>query len=182
MAIVHSKSLRKPTGGMRRAARKKQKHELGRPHLPVTVGSEKRKLLRGRGGNTKQVMLKAEFAVVADGAKTRKVKITEVVENGANPFFIRRNIITKGAILNTEAGYARVASRPGQHGTVDAILLKDYQPVDKKALKAQKAAKAGKYGHAGRALKELEADATQLAKPARPAKAILNLKAKAKKE
>ncbi|MBR9681680.1 MAG: 30S ribosomal protein S8e [Candidatus Altiarchaeota archaeon] len=140
MADVHSKSLRKPTGGMRRAARKKRKGELARPHLPVTVGGEKRKLIRVRGGNTKQRMLKAEFAMVAEGKKTKKVKITAVVENAANPFFIRRNIITKGAIVNTDAGYARVTSRPGQHGNVNAILLKDYAPVDKKKAKKKRLA------------------------------------------
>ncbi len=138
MANVHSKSLRKPTGGMRRAARKKRKGELGRPHLAVTVGEEKRKLIRVRGGNIKQRMLKAEFAVVSDGAKTKKVRITDVVENTANPFFIRRNIITKGAVINTEAGYARVSSRPGQHGVVNAVLLSDYKLPEKKAKKLAK--------------------------------------------
>lgn len=140
MANVHSKSLRKLTGGLRRAARKKKKFELSRPHLPVTVGTEKRKIIRVQGGNIKQRLLKAEFVVVSDGAKTRKVKITDVVENAANPFFIRRNIITKGAVVNTEAGYARVTSRPGQHGTVNAVILKDYEPLDKKKAKKKKLA------------------------------------------
>ena len=142
MATAHGKSLRKPSGGMRRAARKKKKRELGRPHLPVTVGEDKRKAVRGMGGNCKQVVLKAEFAMVSDGKKTKKLKITGVVENNANPFFIRRNIITKGAIVATEKGYARVTSRPGQHGVVNALLLKDYQPVDKKALKKKRKAQA----------------------------------------
>lgn len=140
MADVHSKSLRKLTGGLRRAARKKKKFELARPHLLITVGEEKRKLIRVRGGNVKQRMLNAEFAVVSNGAKTKKVKINEVVENAANPFFIRRNVITKGAVVNTDAGYARVTSRPGQHGTVNAILLKDYVPLDKKKVKKKRLA------------------------------------------
>ena len=80
MANVHSKTLRKLTGGLRRAARKKMKFELSRPHLPVTVGTEKRKLIRVQGGNIKQRLLKAEFVVISDGAKTQRVKITDVVE------------------------------------------------------------------------------------------------------
>jgi small subunit ribosomal protein S8e len=34
------------------------------------------------------------------------------------------NIITKGAVIETDAGKARVTSRPGQHGVVNAVLLK----------------------------------------------------------
>ena len=145
MSNVHSKSLRKPTGGMRRAHRKKKKYELGRVHLPVTPGEEKRKILRTKGGNQKQRMLKAEFAMVSDKkGKTKKSKITEVVENAANPFFIRRNIITKGAIINTEAGYARVVSRPGQDGVVNAVALPDYSPPVKTKKKRKAVRKAAK--------------------------------------
>ena len=33
-------------------------------------------------------------------------------------------MVSKGAILETEEGKCRVVSRPGQHGTVNAILVK----------------------------------------------------------
>ncbi|MGC8851015.1 MAG: 30S ribosomal protein S8e, partial [Candidatus Micrarchaeia archaeon] len=36
----------------------------------------------------------------------------------------RENIVTKGAIIETELGKAKVTSRPGQHGIVNAVLLK----------------------------------------------------------
>jgi small subunit ribosomal protein S8e len=36
---------------------------------------------------------------------------------------VRRNIVTKGAIIETDAGQARVVSRPGQDGQVNAVLL-----------------------------------------------------------
>jgi small subunit ribosomal protein S8e len=32
-------------------------------------------------------------------------------------------VITKGAILQTPLGQARVTSRPGQHGVVNAVLV-----------------------------------------------------------
>jgi small subunit ribosomal protein S8e len=32
-------------------------------------------------------------------------------------------IITKGAIIETELGLAKVVSRPGQHGVVNAVKI-----------------------------------------------------------
>jgi small subunit ribosomal protein S8e len=36
--------------------------------------------------------------------ETKKVEIKDVVENPANPHYVRRDIITKGAIILTEIG------------------------------------------------------------------------------
>ncbi len=47
-----------------------------------------------------------------------------MVENPANPNYVQRNIITKGAIIKTSAGNAKVTSRPGQDGTINAVLVK----------------------------------------------------------
>ena len=47
-----------------------------------------------------------------------------MLENGTNNDYQRRGVITKGAILETEEGKCRVVSRPGQSGTVSAILVK----------------------------------------------------------
>jgi len=55
--------------------------------------------------------------------KVLKTKVVQVIENPANPHYVRRNIITKGAIIETEIGNARVTSRPGQHGVLNAVLL-----------------------------------------------------------
>ncbi|MBR9679728.1 MAG: 30S ribosomal protein S8e [Candidatus Altiarchaeota archaeon] len=129
MAIVHSKSLRKTTGGMRRAHRKKKKFEIGRPWVPTIVGELRKRLIRTKGGGQKQRLLKADYANVSNGKKVIKTKISQVVENSSNPFFVRRNIITKGSIIETAKGYARVTSRPGQDGIVNAVLLKDYKPA-----------------------------------------------------
>ena len=56
-------------------------------------------------------------------AKIEKLKITAVVENPANRHFVRRNIITKGTVIETEKGKARITSRPGQEGVINAILI-----------------------------------------------------------
>lgn len=55
--------------------------------------------------------------------KAQKVKIEKVERNDANPNYVRRNLLTKGAIIITEIGSARIASRPGQNGVINAILI-----------------------------------------------------------
>jgi small subunit ribosomal protein S8e len=37
------------------------------------------------------------------------------------------NVITKGAIIETEKGLAKVVSRPGQDGVVNAVLIEQAQ-------------------------------------------------------
>ena len=44
--------------------------------------------------------------------------------NPTNPFFARRNITTKGAVIETEIGDAIVTSRPDQDGIVNARLMR----------------------------------------------------------
>ncbi len=55
--------------------------------------------------------------------KFYKTKIKNVAENPANRHYVRRNIMTRGAIIETEKGKAVVTSRPGQDGTVNAVLI-----------------------------------------------------------
>jgi small subunit ribosomal protein S8e len=125
MATTQSRSKRKVSGGLYKKAKAKRKFELGRePTLPK-LGERKIKKQRTIGGNTKIKILKAEFANVSNPkAKTvKKVKITGVLENPANPHYVRRNIITKGTIIDTELGKAKVTSRPGQEGAINAVLI-----------------------------------------------------------
>ncbi len=70
-------------------------------------------------------LLRCEFANVADprSGTTRTAKIIAVKSNPANPFFARRNVTTKGAVIETEIGDAIVTSRPGQDGIVNAKLI-----------------------------------------------------------
>ncbi len=67
----------------------------------------------------------ADAAVVTDKAsgKSSKSKLVRVVRNPANVDYQRRGVITKGAIIDTELGQARVTSRPGQDGVINAILV-----------------------------------------------------------
>jgi small subunit ribosomal protein S8e len=108
-------------------SRKKRRYEIGKEPVFTLVGSEKRSVSRVRGANTKVRLLKAQFANVVDPAtnKTQKAKIITVKESPANPNYVQRNIITKGAVIQTELGPAKVTSRPGQDGSINAILVKE---------------------------------------------------------
>jgi small subunit ribosomal protein S8e len=50
--------------------------------------------------------------------------IKTVTDNPADRHFVRRNIITKGSVIETSKGKARVTNRPGQEGMVTAVLIK----------------------------------------------------------
>jgi len=107
-------------------SRKKRRYEIGKEPVFTFVGSEKRQVSRVRGANVKVRLLKAEFANVVDPDtnKTQKVKIINVTESLSNPNYVQRNIVTKGAVIQTELGPAKVTSRPGQDGSINATLMK----------------------------------------------------------
>ncbi|MFQ5907227.1 MAG: 30S ribosomal protein S8e [Thermoplasmata archaeon] len=125
MPIWQKHSRRKPTGGMRRPHAKKKRREIGREREFATIGSERRKRIRVLGGRRKARLLRAEWADLfnPETGKTERARILSVTTNPANPNFVTRNIITRGATIETEKGIGRVTSRPGQAGTVHAVLL-----------------------------------------------------------
>ncbi|ACX72162.1 MAG: 30S ribosomal protein S8e [Methanococci archaeon] len=131
MSVWQGKSRRKPTGGLYRLPRKKRKYEMGREPIETHVSEEtfKTKKVRTKGGNLKVKIVRTGFANVLDPETNtcKKVKIITVKENSANIHYVRRNVITKGAIIETELGLAKVTSRPGQDGTVNAVLIKEEQ-------------------------------------------------------
>ncbi len=118
-------SRRKYTGGRLHRHRKKRAYEAGRPAADTVIGDTKRKIVRTMGGNIKVRLLQCDYANVSDprNGMTKKVRIISVKSNPANPFYIRRNILTRGAVIETELGNALVTSRPGQDGVVNAKLI-----------------------------------------------------------
>ena len=114
---------RKASGGKYHKGSKKTQAQRARDFVPVGLGKQKTIKLRTIGGNTKTMLVRTETANITVGNEVKKAKITTVRENAANSQFIRRNIITKGAIIETELGKVRVTSRPGQNGSVDAVLI-----------------------------------------------------------
>ena len=125
MVITQSRSKRKVSGGRYKAARSKRKFEIGRSSSQTKVAPKKLKKIRTKGGGSKNRLLRTETANLYDPKtkKYTKTKIKSVVENPANRHFVRRNIITKGCVIETEKGKAKVTSRPGQDGMVNAVLI-----------------------------------------------------------
>lgn len=124
MALWQGKHGRK-TGKIPNVRKKKRKFEMGREQTETLIGERRAKNIRVRGRNIKTRLLVAQYANVVDpkNNKTKKVKILSVLENRANPHYVRRNIVTKGAVVDTELGKVRVTSRPGQDGNVNAVLI-----------------------------------------------------------
>ncbi|MFH0929293.1 MAG: 30S ribosomal protein S8e [Candidatus Aenigmatarchaeota archaeon] len=126
MSITRLKSKRKLTGGLYKKQRKKRKSDFGKDFFPPKIGKERRKTIDGLARNKKERLFEVEKANVSDGSgKAKVVKILHVEKNPANPHFVRMSIVTKGAIIKTELGMAKVVSRPGQHGVVNAVLVKE---------------------------------------------------------
>jgi len=125
MSSHSSLRKRKLTGGKKRAYRSKKKYEAGGYAAETILGEPRRKTSRGLGGNTKIKVLSDKFASVTDPktGKTQKTEITRVVRNSANVDYNRRGVITKGAEIETTLGLAKVTSRPGDDGVINAVLI-----------------------------------------------------------
>ena len=121
---IENLAKRKFTGGRVIPNRIRRKFEIDRYPNEAIMGATEIVSRRIRGNNVKNALKTAEFANVVDPAskKVMRARILQVTKNSANKDYERRGVITKGALLETESGTARVVSRPGQDGTVNAIL------------------------------------------------------------
>ncbi|PSQ57818.1 30S ribosomal protein S8e [Halobacteriales archaeon SW_8_68_21] len=117
------RSTRKRTGGRLKHASNKKRHQLGREPAETTVDETRLQYIDARGTDEKVRALSTNVAQVADGGEVTEAEVENVVDNPANVNYARRNIVTKGAVIETSAGRARVTSRPGQTGQVSAVLL-----------------------------------------------------------
>ncbi|SNZ06673.1 small subunit ribosomal protein S8e [Natronoarchaeum philippinense] len=121
----HGRSTRKRTGGRLRPNSDRKKHQLGSEPTETRLGETKLSTIEARGNTVKIRALQIDTANVAVGEETVEAEIEDVVENEADPNYARRNIITKGAVIATSEGEARVTSRPGQTGQVNAVLVEE---------------------------------------------------------
>ena len=55
----------------------------------------------------------------------KKAKILNVIETNANRFWARQNRLVKGAVIETEAGKAKITNRPGQEGIINAVFVEE---------------------------------------------------------
>lgn len=129
MVLWQGKDNKKPSGGIRRPAFKvKKKAQLSGESTLTRLSTRDNVVTeRVRGGNIKRRAKTISYAIVIDKktGKAKKERILNIIETPSNREYARRNIITKGAIIQVESGKAQVTSRPGQDGIVNAILLKE---------------------------------------------------------
>lgn len=117
-------SKRKQSGGRKVRYRGKRVHERGGEATETRLGNTRLTEKRVRGGEKKSKLLRGDTANVIDlkTGKTVKTQILSVIKNRASADYDRRGIITKGAIIKTKLGNAKVTSRPGQTSVVNAVL------------------------------------------------------------
>lgn len=121
---IENLATSKLTGGRRHPLRVRRKYETDRYPNEALVGAQETITRAVRGKNTKTAIKTTDFANLSlQGGKTVKTKILKVLDNPTNNDYKRRGVITKGAILETENGKCRVLSRPGQNGSVSAVLV-----------------------------------------------------------
>ena len=125
MSIVQKRSRRKPSGGRYNSKVKKRIVNLGNHPRQTKVAKTSLRVVRVKGGDEKQFLLSCDVMNVYDKKvkKYKKTKILGIVSNTANRHFVRRNILTKGSIVKTDLGDAKVTSRPGQEGSVNGVLI-----------------------------------------------------------
>ena len=126
MAFWRLRSNRKPTGALLTSIRKKRRSDRGSKFLETGLGEKRLKIKRTKGGGTKLTLLSGNAINLRDlSGKIVKSKILTVTGNPANPNYVRRNIITKGALVKTELGQAKITSRPSQDGVLNGVLIKE---------------------------------------------------------
>ena len=125
MARSTDRSKRKASGGRYHITRGKKSAELaGFPANTKLEKERKVRVTRIRGGDVKNSMLTASHVNVCDKkGKATKLEILNVVGNPANPHLVRRNIITKGAVVETKMGKVKITSRPGQEAALNGVLV-----------------------------------------------------------
>jgi small subunit ribosomal protein S8e len=120
-----SGSTTKGTGGKRGCASDKKLRLVGGTFTATKIGQNERKsLLRTRGRTSKVKLKAAHFAnVLLKDGKMRKVAMRTVLETPDNRHHARQNILTKGAVVDTEVGKVKITNRVGQDGVVNAVQL-----------------------------------------------------------
>ena len=119
---------RKITGGKYHSNKKKKFYEKQGQENIVTIGEPKTKKIKTRGGKVKTILLQTNIANIKSSdpkIPVQKAEIKNVLETPQNTFLARQNRLSKGSIIETSLGRARITNRPSQEGSVNAVLLKE---------------------------------------------------------
>jgi small subunit ribosomal protein S8e len=122
---IENLQKRKLTGGRIKRFRGRRAYEKDGYAAETLLGPTQFYHRRTMGGSAKTSLKFAEFANVLDrsAGSTQKAKINRVLRNPANRDYERRGVITKGALLDTDLGNAKVTTRPSQDGVINAVLV-----------------------------------------------------------
>ncbi len=123
--LTQAKSKRSNSGSRFKKGRDKRLYESGTEPTNPRIGEKQLKVVRMKGGRRKVRTMNSNIANVLD-MKTKaykKAAIKTVADNPASKHFVRRNILTKGTVIETELGKARITNKPGQEGTINAVLI-----------------------------------------------------------
>jgi small subunit ribosomal protein S8e len=127
LSFYQGRDSKKPSGGYRARPYKVKRKALGGgpPTNTALSDTEVRRIIRVFGGNTKVKAVAVQYAnlYIPSERKAVKVRIVRIVETPGNRELAKRQVIVKGAIIETERGRAVVTSRPGQDGIVNAVLI-----------------------------------------------------------
>ncbi len=125
MGVWHRRSTRTSTGARLKRFKSKRKHEMGRTPTETLMGEAKRTSIDSRRKVKKTPALRLGQVNVTDPSKnvTFRAELQDVEKNPANMDYQRRKVITRGTIIKTSKGRARVTSRPGQEGILNAVLI-----------------------------------------------------------
>ena len=128
MARWHGISRRKSSGGrLKRPSRYrgKRRTEIATEKQHSLIGKPNRKVYRKRSGLQTVRILADEVINVNDPStgETKRATLESVLENPADANYVRRNIMTKGAVVQTDLGSVRITSRPGSAGVLNGVLL-----------------------------------------------------------
>jgi small subunit ribosomal protein S8e len=123
----HGKSDRKTAGNgkIKKKVRDKRRCENGGFFAGTKLGETNlSKAVRGRGATSKNKLQYAANANLLTDKGYKKVKITAILESKDNRNFSRLKIMTKGSVIETDAGKAVITNRPGRDGSVNATLIR----------------------------------------------------------
>lgn len=117
-------SSTKGTGGKRGKAADKKLRFVGGNFTATKVGTkEVRKLRHARGHTIKVKLRSAKFVNVLTKEGMKRATLRTVLETPDNRHYARQNILTKGAVVDTDIGKVKITNRVGQDGSVNGKLL-----------------------------------------------------------
>jgi small subunit ribosomal protein S8e len=119
----HEKKVGSGTGGRRKKIKDKKLSHIGGTFVSTKVADKDVRIKRRtRGGNSTLNLKKAVSVNVVTKEGMKKAKISKVLESH-NREYVRRGIITRGAVLETDVGKVKVTNRVGQDGIINGVLV-----------------------------------------------------------